>query len=171
MIASSLCATMYQPNTSTQPVHFLMAKHEMGIGLVAQLVERRQVASLISGEYGNAPQRGPYFKHLAVFIGLTFIAKLSFVDPRVVLWRSIALLSSHSSASFFHMHASTIDVTIGVRQGSCEGPILFLFCMNACLDRMEWPASIAKQAFACDRDPVGQAHLSLLRGMAQPARR
>ena len=46
---------------------------------------------------------------------------------------------------------STIDVTIGVRQGSCEGPILFLFYMNAALETLEWPASIGRPTFAFDR--------------------
>ena len=46
---------------------------------------------------------------------------------------------------------TTIDVNIGVRQGSCEGPILFLFYMNACLDTLEWPDNIAKPTFAYDR--------------------
>ena len=43
------------------------------------------------------------------------------------------------------------SVSLTVRQGSREGPILFLLCMNACLGTMEWPASIAKPTFACDR--------------------
>ena len=46
---------------------------------------------------------------------------------------------------------SNIDITIGVRQGSCEGPILFLFYMNAALETLEWPASIGRPTFAFDR--------------------
>jgi hypothetical protein len=32
---------------------------------------------------------------------------------------------------------SEIDSSIGVRQGSCEGPVLFLFIMQAALERPE----------------------------------
>jgi hypothetical protein len=31
-----------------------------------------------------------------------------------------------------------MDRTIGVRQGSCEGPPLFLFMIQAALETMEW---------------------------------
>ena len=34
---------------------------------------------------------------------------------------------------------SEIDSTIGVRQGSCEGPVLFLFIMQAAMETLEWP--------------------------------
>ena len=34
-----------------------------------------------------------------------------------------------------------IDSTIGVRQGSCEGPVLFLFIMQAAIDTLEWKVS------------------------------
>ena len=30
---------------------------------------------------------------------------------------------------------------IGVRQGSCEGPVLFLFIIQAALETLEWPVS------------------------------
>jgi hypothetical protein len=55
---------------------------------------------------------------------------------------------------------STIDVTIGVRQGSCEGPILLLFYMNAALETLEWPAHIRRPTFAFDRTagPTGVKH-------------
>ena len=43
-----------------------------------------------------------------------------------------------------------IDVTIGVRQGSCEGPVLFLFIMNAAMETMEWPAHIKMPTFLYD---------------------
>ena len=33
----------------------------------------------------------------------------------------------------------SVSSTIGVRQGSCEGPTLFLFIMQAALETMEWP--------------------------------
>jgi hypothetical protein len=36
---------------------------------------------------------------------------------------------------------SDIPSTIGVRQGSCEGPALFLFMIQAALETMEWPAA------------------------------
>jgi hypothetical protein len=38
-----------------------------------------------------------------------------------------------------------ISSTIGVRQGSCEGPVLFLFIMQAALETMDWP--VAKPTF------------------------
>ena len=34
---------------------------------------------------------------------------------------------------------TAVDNSIGVRQGACEGPILFLFIMQAALETMEWP--------------------------------
>ena len=34
---------------------------------------------------------------------------------------------------------SEIKKTIGVRQGSCEGPILFLSIMQAAMETLEWP--------------------------------
>jgi hypothetical protein len=34
---------------------------------------------------------------------------------------------------------SEIESSIGVRQGSCEGPVLFLFIMKAALETMKWP--------------------------------
>ena len=34
---------------------------------------------------------------------------------------------------------SEIKSTIGVRQGSCEGPILFLSIMQAAMETLEWP--------------------------------
>jgi hypothetical protein len=36
---------------------------------------------------------------------------------------------------------SEIDSSIGVRQGSCEGPVLYLFIMQAAMETMEWPAA------------------------------
>ena len=37
---------------------------------------------------------------------------------------------------------SEIDSTIGVRQGSCEGPVLFLFIMQAAMETLEWPEGV-----------------------------
>ncbi len=34
---------------------------------------------------------------------------------------------------------SELESTIGVRQGSCEGPVLFLFIMQAAIETMKWP--------------------------------
>jgi hypothetical protein len=34
---------------------------------------------------------------------------------------------------------SEIKSSIGVQQGSCEGPVLFLFIMQAALETMKWP--------------------------------
>ena len=45
-----------------------------------------------------------------------------------------------------------IDSSIGVRQGACEGPILFLFIMQAALETMEWP--VAKPTFRTRADGV-----------------
>jgi hypothetical protein len=44
---------------------------------------------------------------------------------------------------------SEIESSIGVRQGSCEGPILFLFIMQAALETMKWP--VPKPEF-CTRE-------------------
>ncbi len=40
---------------------------------------------------------------------------------------------------------SEVESFIGVRQGSCEGPILFLFIMKAAMDTFTWP--VAKPVF------------------------
>ena len=40
---------------------------------------------------------------------------------------------------------SELESSIGVRQGSCEGPVLFLFIMQAALETMNWP--VAKPGF------------------------
>jgi len=40
-----------------------------------------------------------------------------------------------------------IDCCIGVRQGSCEGPVLFLFMMQAIVETIQWPAGIVKPSF------------------------
>ena len=37
--------------------------------------------------------------------------------------------------------------TIGVRQGSCEGPPLFLFIMQAAMETFEWPEDMEKPVF------------------------
>ena len=42
---------------------------------------------------------------------------------------------------------SEIDSTIGVRQGSCEGPVLFLFIMQAAMETLEWPDGVSKPEF------------------------
>jgi hypothetical protein len=42
---------------------------------------------------------------------------------------------------------SEIKSLIGVRQGSCEGPILFLFVMQAVLETIQWPEEIEKPSF------------------------
>jgi hypothetical protein len=59
---------------------------------------------------------------------------------------------------------SDIPSTIGVRQGSCEGPALFLFMIQAALETMEWPA--AKPQF-CTREqgPITGASSSRKRGV------
>ena len=45
---------------------------------------------------------------------------------------------------------SEIDSSIGVRQGPCEGPVLFLFIMQAAMETMEWPAGAERPQF-CTR--------------------
>ena len=52
--------------------------------------------------------------------------------------------------------------TIGVRQGSCEGPVLWLFMIQAALETMDWP--VEKPQFCTVRD--GQVHG--MRGPAKP---
>ena len=41
---------------------------------------------------------------------------------------------------------SELESSIGVRQGSCEGPVLFLFVMQAAMETMKWP--VPKPAYA-----------------------
>ena len=38
---------------------------------------------------------------------------------------------------------SEVDSTMGVRQGSCEGPVLFLFIMQAAMETQQWPDGVA----------------------------
>ena len=38
-----------------------------------------------------------------------------------------------------------VENKIGVRQGACEGPVLFIFIMAAAMETMEWP--VAKLTF------------------------
>ena len=40
-----------------------------------------------------------------------------------------------------------IDSSIGVRQGSCEGPVLFLFIMQAAMETLVWPNGVGKPVF------------------------
>ena len=49
---------------------------------------------------------------------------------------------------------SEIDSSIGVRQGSCEGPVLFLFIMQAAMETMEWPAGVERPQFSTRVDGV-----------------
>jgi len=42
---------------------------------------------------------------------------------------------------------SEINSTIGVRQGSCEGPVLFLFIMQAAMETLDWPEGVSKPEF------------------------
>ena len=44
-----------------------------------------------------------------------------------------------------------MDSSIGVRQGSCEGPVLFLFFMQAVMETLVWPAGIIKPEFCTSR--------------------
>jgi hypothetical protein len=40
-----------------------------------------------------------------------------------------------------------IDSTISVRQGSCEGPVLFLFIMQAAMETLEWREGVSKPEY------------------------
>jgi len=42
---------------------------------------------------------------------------------------------------------SEINSTIGVRQGSCEGPVLLLFIMQAAMETLAWPEGASKPEF------------------------
>jgi exonuclease III len=42
---------------------------------------------------------------------------------------------------------AAISSLIGVRQGSCEGPVLFLFMIQAVMETTQWPAEIKKPQF------------------------
>jgi len=42
---------------------------------------------------------------------------------------------------------SEIDSIIVVRQGSCEGPVLFLFIMQAAVETLECPDGVSKPEF------------------------
>lgn len=60
----------------------------------------------------------------------------------------------HDSASMSFAHGgekSNVDVTIGVRQGSCEGPVLFLFMILAALETL--PLTTTKPVFTCRKSP------------------
>ena len=45
-----------------------------------------------------------------------------------------------------------VESSIGVRQGSCEGPVLFLFIMQAAMETMQWP--VPKPQFRTRADGV-----------------
>jgi exonuclease III len=47
---------------------------------------------------------------------------------------------------------SEVAVTIGVRQGSCEGPVLFLFIMQAAMETFEWPEGMIKPEYRTRED-------------------
>ena len=40
-----------------------------------------------------------------------------------------------------------IASTIGVRQGPCEGPVLFLFIMQAAMETLVWPDGVSRPEF------------------------
>ena len=40
-----------------------------------------------------------------------------------------------------------IDITIGVRQGSCERPAIFVFITQAAMKTLEWPEGVSKPEF------------------------
>ena len=86
-------------------------------------------------------------------------------NARASLWEDVNTLCSFVSACWFTLWArvfstsilenlsieskigevdSEIDSTIGVRQGSCEDPVLFLFIMQAAMETLEWPEGVSK---------------------------
>jgi hypothetical protein len=60
---------------------------------------------------------------------------------------------------------TTIDSTIGVRQGSCEGPALFLFIIQAALETMDWP--VAKPEFCTLENGVTEGQRPRKRGVTR----
>jgi hypothetical protein len=89
-------------------------------------------------------------------------------NARASLWEDVNTLCSFVSACWFTLWArvfstsilenlsieskigevdSEIDSTIGVRQGSCEDPVLFLFIMQAAMETLEWPEGVSKPEF------------------------
>ena len=47
-----------------------------------------------------------------------------------------------------------MDSTIGVRQGSCEDPVLFLFIMQAAMETLQWPDGVARPEFKTHKSGV-----------------
>ena len=59
----------------------------------------------------------------------------------------INLLIRLHNGSKVQWRDAVIDSTIGVRQGSSEGPCLFLIMLQACLESMQWPDGVKKPTF------------------------
>jgi exonuclease III len=57
---------------------------------------------------------------------------------------------------------SDVASDIGVRQGSCEGPALFLFIVQAALETVDWP--VAKPKFTTRAGPAGMVSGDSMRG-------
>ena len=51
---------------------------------------------------------------------------------------------------------SELESSIGVRQGSCEGPVLFLFIMQAAMETMKWPVSKPESRTRADGITMGE---------------
>ena len=51
---------------------------------------------------------------------------------------------------------TAVDSSIGVRQGACEGPVLFLFIMQAALGTMEWPVAMPTSRTRADGVTSGE---------------
>jgi hypothetical protein len=49
---------------------------------------------------------------------------------------------------------SEVDSTIGVRQGSCEGPVLSLFIIEAAIETLQWPDGMARPEFKTRKSGV-----------------
>jgi hypothetical protein len=47
-----------------------------------------------------------------------------------------------------------VDNTIGIRQGSCKGPVLFLFFMQAAMETLQWPGGVARPEFKTRKSGV-----------------
>jgi hypothetical protein len=46
-----------------------------------------------------------------------------------------------------HQGDLEVDRTIGVRQGSREGPVNFFFIMQAAMEALQWPGGVARPEF------------------------
>jgi hypothetical protein len=55
---------------------------------------------------------------------------------------------------------SEVDSTIGVRKGSCEGPVLFLVIMQAAMETLQWPGGVARPEFKTRKSGFAMGDIS-----------